>query len=153
MKGRDYIIRKTATISATALMFILCIVLNTSAEETKEKKGPEAIMKEVTGEVSAIDKHCIAVVYKHDPATGDYELPITIKDPPQMEHIKELNQIKMGDTVTVKYEQMTEIGEDGKEIIGDKFAKVITFLHAAPPPPPEKPETENPLDSENTEEQ
>lgn len=108
-----------------------------------EKKAPVAIMKEVTGEVSAIDKHCIAVVYRHDPVEGDYELPVTIKNPPRMKHADSLDQVKAGDTVTVEYEQITDTDADGKEIVGDKFAKTVILVKPAPPPKPEKEEAED----------
>jgi len=130
------------------VLFALCLAVSAHGEEGAKQSEPVGVMKEVTGTVSAIDNHCIAVVYKHDAATGDYELPITIEDSPQMEHVEFLNQIKAGDTVTVKYEQMTEMGADGKEIIGDKFAKTIIFLRSPPYRPPEKEEAEEPLDSE-----
>jgi hypothetical protein len=130
------------------VLFLTATVFAQQKQEANEKKGPLAVMKQVTGQVSAIDKRCIAVVYKRD-AAGEYEIPLTIKEPPKLEHVKELNQIKMGDTVTVQYEQMTEISKDGKEIIGEKFAKTIIFLKPAPPAPPEKEEAENPLASDN----
>jgi len=151
MDAKGYIIRKAAVLCAVMLVLVLCLAVSLFAEEATEKKGPEIVMKEVTGEVSAIDKHCIAIVYKRD-ETGEYELPLTIQEPPSVERIKGFDKIKMGDTVTVKYAQMTEIRADGKEIIGDKFAKTIIFVKPAPPPQPEKEETER-MDSGEAEQQ
>jgi hypothetical protein len=129
-----------------AAAVVLCLAVSAYGQKDAEKKEPYGVMKSVTGEVGGIGHNCIAVVYKHDKVSGDYEIPLTIKEPPDIENVEHLGQIKLGDIVTVKYEQMTETGADGKDIVGEKYARKIIFVRPAPPPKPAPPE--NALDSE-----
>jgi len=94
--------------------------------------------KEVTGEVGGISKDFIAVVYKKDDAShASYEVALPIQGTPILQHISNLKQIKVGDTVTVQYDEMIKTDENGKNAVVGRNAKSITFISPAPPQPPE----------------
>lgn len=110
---------------------------------TREEKDAKTLAKEVTGEVSGISNNFIAVVYSRDEAKhSEKEIPLTIEGAPRLEHIGNLSQIKLGDTVTVQYDELIGVREDGKEIVTGRRAKVIKFIRPAPKEPPavEEPE-------------
>ena len=85
--------------------------------------------------VSGIDKNYIGVVYQKDDGT-ESEMGLSIEGTPQLDRVKDLSAIQMGDTVSVEYAVITEKGE-GDEEINRHVARKITFVKPAPPPPPE----------------
>ena len=94
--------------------------------------------KEVTGEVSGVSKDFIAIVYKKDDAShASYEVALPIQGTPILQHISNVKQIKVGDTITVQYDEMIKTDEKGKNAVVGRNAKTITFVSPAPPPPPE----------------
>lgn len=123
-------------------------------EVKKEAKGDKeeitdlSVMKEIEGEVSAVDKHGIAVVYSKDLEKGvESEIYIPLeKENIKMVHKRNIEDIQVGDTVKVEYEIVTEETKEGQS---SKFeARTVTFLRAAQkkPLPPEPPETEDESD-------
>lgn len=91
--------------------------------------------KEITGQVSAISKNFIAVIYQTN-KNSESEMGIYIEGAPQLEHVKDLSQIQAGDTVTVHYDKVSEKDADDKEFARHVVKKII-FVKKAPPPPPE----------------
>lgn len=112
-------------------------------KEEEEKVNVISAMKEIEGEVSAINKQGIAIVYKKEAENNkDYEIYLPIDKSLKISHKQSLEQIKEGDTVSVQYEEMTEERKEGlKEV--NRTAKVITFLRPSEKKPEvvdEKPE-------------
>jgi len=105
-------------------------------EEAKEEVVTSVSSKEITGQVGGISKDYIGVTYLGE-KNIEYEMGIYIEGTPELERIKNFAQIQIGDTVTVKYDEVSEMGEDGKEI-ARHVAKKIIFVKKAPPPAPEK---------------
>ncbi len=107
--------------------------------EKKERMEEHNILritaKSITGQVSAISKDYIAILYQTD-KNQEYEMGIYIEGIPKLERVKDLTQIQAGDTVTVEYDVATEEGEDDKEF-ARHIAQKIIFVKKAPPPPPE----------------
>lgn len=91
--------------------------------------------KEITGQVSAIDKNFIAVIYQTG-KNSENEMGIYIEGAPQLERVKDLTQIQAGDTVTVEYEKVSEKDKEDNEFARHMVKKII-FVKKAPPPPPE----------------
>ncbi len=103
------------------------------------------LAKEVTGEVSGIADDSISIIYKEEKAAGvEYEILLPIDQGTKVERIKDLNQIKVGDTVTVEYADTVETDAEGKEIT-KRISKVIKFVRPAPQAAPEVTPTEEGL--------
>ena len=91
--------------------------------------------KEITGQVSAISKDYIGVIYQTG-KNSENEMGIYIEGAPQLERVKDLTQIQAGDTVTVEYEKVSEKDKQDNEFARHVVKKII-FVKKAPPPPPE----------------
>lgn len=99
-------------------------------KDEKEKVNAVSSMEEVEGQVSAVSKQGIAVVYKKDTVKNtDYEIYLPIDKSLKLEHKKSLDQISVGDIVRVRYEELTEELKEGPK--ASRKAKVITFLKPA----------------------
>ena len=112
------------------------------AAETADKKenneGRNVIkteLKEITGQVSAISKDYVAVIYQTG-KNSENEMGIYIEGTPELERVKDLGQIQAGDTVTVEYDKVSEKDKEDNEFARHVVKKII-FVKKAPPPPPE----------------
>lgn len=121
---------KTIGLIIVAFFFYLFSVLY--AQETGLTKGKGRI-KGISGEVSAISKDFIAIVYRRDAAKGtEEEIALPIAKDVIIEHKKSLSEIGAGDLVDVEFEEISE--ETGEGPKSKRVAKVISFLRAAPAP-------------------
>ena len=85
---------------------------------------------ELTGEVSAISKDFIAIVFRRDEKKGtEEEIGLPIPKNVIVEHKKSLDQIAVGDMVSIQYDEVVEQNETGK--VTKRVAKVISFVRAA----------------------
>lgn len=141
-------------LQAAVIMFLISGLTSggfaeTAYEAKKEAKGDKEeitdsnVMKEIEGEVSAVDKQGIAVVYSKDLEKGtesEIYIPL-VKENIKMVHKRNIEEIQIGDTVRVEYEVLTEETKEGP--ISKFDARTIIFLRAAQkkPLPPEPPET------------
>lgn len=156
--------RKSILNTGLVLVLILGFVsLGFAAEEKKGEAREMAVQdgkdvviktdkKEITGEVSAISKNFIAIVYKKD-ANTEIEMGLFIEGLPKLERIKNFSQIEAGATVTVQYDEVTEQDVEGKER-ARRVAKKIIFVRPPPaqlqitePEQPEERETQAALQS------
>lgn len=102
----------------------------------EEAKKPGRVIKGISGEVSAISKDFIAIVYRRDEAKGtEEEVALPIAKDVIIEHKKSLSEIGAGDIVNVEFEEVTEETDSGFR--SKRIAKVISFIRAAPKPKPE----------------
>lgn len=102
------------------------------AQETGLMKGKGRI-KGISGEVSAISKDFIAIVYRRDEAKGtEEEVALPIAKDVIIERKKSLSEIGIGDIVDVEFEEAAEETNEGHK--SKRVAKVISFVRAAPPP-------------------
>ena len=134
------IIKRITQIGLVAVL-VLGFVNSGFTQVSKEKK-PEApketkkniiktVSKEIAGEVTGISKNFIAVAYKREKGV-ESEMTFAIEGIPNLERIKNLEDIQLQDTVIVGYEESTEIDEEGKEFTR-RVAKTIKFVKPAPP--------------------
>jgi hypothetical protein len=109
------------------------------AEKSEKKAEGRNVIKteskEITGQVSAISKDYIAVIYQTG-KNSENEMGIYIEGFPKLERVKDFAQIQAGDTVTVEYDVATEKDKDDNESARHVVKKII-FVKKAPPPPPE----------------
>lgn len=120
-------------IALIMLLFLAPQVI--SAKESKEEAATSVASKEITGEVSGVSNNSIAVVYKKDLAKGEeYEVLLLVDGTVQLERIKNITQLKIGDTVTVAYDESFQTNQEGTEIT-DRKVKTIKFMKPAPPEP------------------
>lgn len=111
----------------------VCAIAPVQGEGTKKT---ERVIKGISGEVSAISKDFIAIVYRRDEAKGtEEEIALPIAKGVIIEHKKNLSEIAVGDTVNVEFEEVAEEAREGARL--KRVAKVISFTRAAPPPKPE----------------
>ncbi|MFH1189767.1 MAG: hypothetical protein V1682_03675 [Candidatus Omnitrophota bacterium] len=102
------------------------------APVTKVKRDPLVANKEVTGQVSGLAKNFIAVIYEGDISTdASKEAAFPIEGTPVLERMSSLDDLKEGDTVTVRFEDTTTFDDSGKETTARKIEK-ITFVRPAP---------------------
>jgi len=129
------------TVQVVCLFLFLSLMIPQTGltEQGKEEKNQKvkftSSMKEIEGEVSAINKQGIAIVYKKDAEKNqDFEIYLPINKNLRLVHKQSLDQIKVGDIVNVQYEETIEEHKEGSKAIHG--ARVITFVRAAPPPKP-----------------
>lgn len=88
--------------------------------------------KAITGEVSAISKDFIAIVYNRNQERGsEEEIALPLAKNVIIEHKKSLSEIAVGDMVSVEFEEMSESDERGGERT-KRTARVLSFVRAAP---------------------
>ena len=75
----------------------------------KENKGQtKKVLKTITGEVGGIGPNFIAIVYQKDEEKGvEYEIALPLKENVKFQFVKSLKDLKVGDKVTVQYEEET----------------------------------------------
>jgi hypothetical protein len=99
-------------------------------EKAKESKtGPviTTTTKEVQGEVNFINNVFIAITYAHD-KNGSCDIGFPLDKNVKPVHKQSLNQIGVGDTVSLEYEETAE--QVGKEIMVQRKLKKIYFIRA-----------------------
>ncbi len=107
---------------------IVCFFKTSYAEEGKRK---EPVVKEITGELSFVDKNFISVVYKKEnDESKEYEMMFYISQDIMLENIrdKDLKKLNEQDVVEVEY---TEIGE---QIWSKRTAKRVRLIKKKTPP-------------------
>jgi len=121
--------------NGVAVFLVLALTASGFAQEAKKS----TVEKTVSGEVSGISPNFIAIIYGQDKKTS-YEMALPIDKNTKVERKDSLKEIGAGDTVSVKYEEITQAHKEktqkGKEkevtkTLG-RLAKVITFVKAAP---------------------
>lgn len=111
-------------------------------KEGKEEKVLKTQTKEVTGEISAIGKDFIAIIYERDERKSvEYEMLVPIDTTTKLERKKSLSELNIGDTIRIQCEDMTLEDASGEKKM-ERKAKVISFVSPAvkkpePPRPPE----------------
>ena len=114
---------------AMLILLILSLVLLNLA---LAQNGPGKA-KIISGEVSAISKDFIAVVYRSDNTHGsEEEIALPIAKDATVEHKKSLSEIIPGDMVDVEFEEYTEETPQGSR--SKRVAVVVRFLKAGNKP-------------------
>lgn len=112
------------------------------AQGTKDKPKIKTETRQVSGEVAGISQNFIAVLYDQD-SKASYEIALAVDKDARLERVKDIKDIKAGDSVTVRYEETIEI--EGKITkVKSRIAKVISFVKAAPKGELEAPAEEAP---------
>lgn len=100
------------------------------AQDDKPKQTGK-IMKGISGEISAISKDFVAVVYRRDEVKGtEEEIALPVAKDVIVEHKKSITEIGVGDLVDVEFAEYTEETPEGPK--SKRVAKVIRFIRAAP---------------------
>ncbi len=131
--------RISARIKISLAVVLVLGFTGTGAAKDTEKK--EKIIKTasggVAGTVSGITKNYISVLYDQDKEKNiDYEMLLPVDKDVQLEYKNSLSEIKVGDRVSVQYEDTTTENSEKEKTLKRK-AKVVTFVGPAPPAPPE----------------
>jgi hypothetical protein len=114
-----------------------CTELPLSGSTVQEEILPEDAKtetKQVTGQLVMVRKNKISVEYatKED---GSYEMLLPITSDVRFKHVRGLEQLQPGDTVTVEFEQTYRDPEDGERVILNTVAKEIQLVkHAVQSP-------------------
>lgn len=132
-------------ISVIAVAGILFLAISAAAFAQRDDKGRKIIKRasgEISGEISAIGRDFISVIYKRDEKKGaEYEVLVPIDAGTKLERKRSLSELNLGDTVNIQFEDMT-LEDAGREKNMERKAKVISFVRPAvrkpePPRPPE----------------
>ncbi len=120
-------------IKISLAIVLLSGLMGTVFAEDKEKK--EKIVKTassvVSGEISGISENFISVVYETDKEKGiEYEVLVPIDKDVKIEHKKSLSELKIGDRVSIRYEDTTVEDSKKRQTLKRK-AKVIRFVRSA----------------------
>ena len=129
---------KKRIISVT-LSIILCFALaqlSLAAEKAQAKPKKQEVfvptvnsaVKEIQGEVSAIVNNFISIIYKKEKGV-DYEIGFPIDKNVKLVHKKSLQEIAVGDTVSIEFEEVNETAKDGT--ITSRKPKAIYFVRPA----------------------
>ncbi|GEM_PF-4930091 len=118
------------------LLFSLC-ASGASYSQKSAGAGSEASAEKaksriwgVSGEVSAINKNFIAVVYRKDRERhSEEEIGLTIPKDVNIQNKNSLDDIQAGDIVEVQYEELSEKAVAGTTT--KRVARVIRFVRAA----------------------
>lgn len=145
------IIKRITQIGLVAVLVLGFV--NSGFTQVSKEKEPEApketkeniiksVTKEVSGEISAIGKDYISIIYKRDEKKGtEYEMLVPIDTSTKLERKKSLSELNIGDTVKIQCEDMTLEDTSGEKKM-ERKAKVISFVSPAvkKPEPPRLPE-------------
>jgi len=130
---------KSQKILSAALSILLSVNLYYLAfaqeeEKTREKPRISSVTKKIEGVVSAVNKNGIAVVYNRNPVKGlEEEMFVPLNNSIRLAHKKKLEEIGIGDTVSVKYEEITREAKEGPVKTFEGITG--TFLKPAPKKP------------------
>jgi len=104
-----------------------------AAQEPEVKR--EVFTREVSGEVSGITKNFIAVLYgQNDKESFELALPM---DKSTRASQRKFSEIKVGDMVSVTYEEVVETKKGEKSKVIRRLAKVVEFRRQASVAPEE----------------
>ena len=99
--------RVTSHESRTTILFLIVLSLLITIPAWAQKAGRK--LNVISGEVSAVSKDFIAVVYRSDKAKGsEEEIALPVANDAVVEHKQSLSQIGIGDMVDVEYEEYIE---------------------------------------------
>lgn len=119
---------KTRNIIVILVMIIFTLAVNEILLAQGKGKGKR---NGLTGEVSAISKDFIAIVYNRNLEKGsEEEIALPIAKNVIIEHKKSLDQIAVGDTVYVEFDEVSEQTDNGERT--KRIAGAISFVRAAP---------------------
>jgi len=114
---------------AVFLVFASLMLCKESVAQQSPKKGVAS--KEIGGRVSGITKDYIAVVYNVDEAAHtEHEVLLPFSKDLALDHAQTLDQIKVGDTVSVEFEEDTVSAKEGGKVF--RRGKVVHFVSHAP---------------------
>ena len=120
-----------AIILASGLFCISDIALAEEKTNPDTRIKEEIVIKEVKGEVTGISPNFIAVLYGEDTKRQvSLEMAFDVTKDAKIENKKNLTDIRVGDTVTVTYEEKTEKNKEGKVRVKGKLVKKIVFKKA-----------------------
>jgi len=123
--------KKTILTLAFCGFLTLCIGFAQENQENKET-NIEVALKEATGVIGSLSANFIAIETGVDPQQGAAtEAAFNLSKNVRIEHKNSLKEIKVGDTVTVGYEETIETRDDGRKM-RKTLVKTITFLKPAP---------------------
>jgi len=124
--------KKTILTLAFCGFLTLCIGFAQENQENKEN-NIEVALKEATGVIGSLSANFIAIETGVDAQQGAAtEAAFNLSKNVRIEHKNSLKEIKVGDTVTVSYEETIETRDDGRKM-RKTSVKTITFLKPAPP--------------------
>ena len=117
-------------------VMLLCLFCLSGISQAKQEEEVVSVkLKQVQGEISAITKDFIAVVYKQDKKNDrEYEMALPIGKDVRLVHKKRLDEIKEGDIVAIQYEEKITRYKDYKgeeKEHSQRRAKLIKFLKPA----------------------
>ena len=114
--------------SRTTITFLIIFSFLTAIPAWAQKAGRK--MNIISGEVSAVSKDFIAVVYRSDKEKGsEEEIALPVAAEAVVEHKQSLSEIGIGDMVDVEYEEYTEETPEGPR--SKRVAVAVRFLRAA----------------------
>jgi hypothetical protein len=125
--------KRSRVLGLTALLSSLILINALSAEEAQVKR--EVFSRQVSGRVSGISKNFIAVEYAAD-SRGAREIALSM-DKNTKGVNRKLNEIGVGDTVSVTYDEITETKEGERPKVRKRLVKTVEFRKAAEPMPQE----------------
>jgi len=108
----------------------MVIVVNCVEAKEDEVKITREI-KEIQGEISAIGKDYISIVYQREREKGvEYEIWLPLdKDNVRLIHKESLEELKVGDFIRVQYEEVTK--EYKEKVRSFRKVKTISFIKPA----------------------
>jgi len=117
-------------VSLIIILSLFCFIEICQAEKDKGIIKTTTLDKTVQGEISWIGKDYIAIIYQKDEKKGkEYEILLPIDADIQLLHKSNLDQLSVGDTVRVQFEELTEEYKEGAR--KERKAKVISFVKPA----------------------
>ena len=128
-----FIAMKFVTVPLTFLAFSL--VTNTVKAETPPaaSQQEQVSYKTVTGEVSGVGAKFIAVEYERNTKKGAaFEMALPVDEAATLERIKQLKELKLGDTVRVEYQETATKDDKGQYTNVRRVATKIALLRTAP---------------------
>ncbi|UCC94455.1 MAG: hypothetical protein JSW40_06495 [Candidatus Omnitrophota bacterium] len=130
MRKKLYEYKFIKTMGALLLVFALGAGLIGLAQVSKERVRPGGGIKELEGQVVGINKRCIAVVYSRDRIKGsESEIMLPVDEETEVVHRRSLENINVGDTVRIQFEEETE-ERKGKQRMKRK-ARAVRFVRPA----------------------
>ncbi|MCD6228244.1 MAG: hypothetical protein J7K17_02050 [Candidatus Omnitrophica bacterium] len=114
------------------LVLILSMVIVVNCVEAKEDEVKiTREIKEIQGEISAIGKDYISIVYQREREKGvEYEIWLPLdKDNVRLIHKESLEELKVGDFIRVQYEEVTK--EYKEKVRSFRKVKTISFIKPA----------------------
>lgn len=128
---------------------------NDNPGNTSVKKEPELVTRTVTpreiqGEISALSKRYIAVVFDKDKDGVDLEMSYPVDQNVKFEHKHALSEFQVGDTVYLQFDELKE--ESKGASTSRRTLKLIGYIRSAPKPPePVEPVTPAPEENSSPE--